>query len=850
MQIQELRTRDRRGLRYWIAAAVALLVVLICVMWSKLKEPASAPFVQDGRASSVDRSDLLERPDGASGTFPGRSLAPSGVVISAADESAIASNPQAASILARFVDFAGAPILDCSWDLTAFAGEFSDRSPVAVSEEGIDAAPGELRISIRNPNRRDYRLKVTSPLGVSKTWQWPEIRRGETIDLGTVTFSPVGTIVGHILDLQGRPVIGEAWDIDVERPWVDGTSDRRPDVIQVVTDTATGSFEVRNVEVGPFRLRANLGRTHYVTSDMRSLSPNEECYVAIVSPIPSGRISVRVDCPPFGDVNTDLVRRVALTANGIVQDAHRPTAATNAHTFDQPPPGEATLVVEADSCERLEMQGVRAGAHVEAHLKGASRIALKATDELTGDLVSDCELFVRLRDRDWNSSKVTRVPLLASGPMFTGELLATEQVLIVRAPGRADVIVPDLSFAPGETKSLTVTMGSGATVTGRVLHPNGRPLSRPAVVRLLRTELAERPRSGRLDDAPHSIEFDVGSADGTFRVEYVAAGEYWIQCIVSPGLNSAAQQISVRPGAVENDVTLYVPNVARLRGRVLGPNGGIDSSLVLQIVPDEFAGASKGIVASREWRRKLATPMSSDGRFESGPLPAGRVHVSLWTPDSSVPTGYSGSSTTAGSVLMLGTLVLEPDEVREEIFDARERFPGTCTVQVELGTRDGQPVVMELAAVKDKYTQTAAAKYVTTSGPVRLGPLVPGGYSLLVRAVDSAWTTCAMPTVVIRPGLDTAVNVSVQPQDGTVLLRTKEGKAPTTASFLARQDAGLPLPWMDLRVDSNGQGNWTLMPGAYVIQPNLGSEMLDPALRTRFEWPPVSSQGDTILVVE
>ncbi|MCK6446579.1 MAG: carboxypeptidase-like regulatory domain-containing protein [Planctomycetes bacterium] len=175
-----------------------------------------------------------------------------------------------------------------------------------------------------------------------------------------------------------------------------------------------------------------------------------------------------------------------------------------------------------------------------------------------------------------------------------------------------------VTLEPGETRELELTIGSGATIEGRVQDSADRAVG-GAKLWLVKSEYDEIAYLQRYDKPNAST---VADADGRFRFERVAAGKWKLG--PAPGderratvdeslLAPAPMLVEVAPDATVVDVTMVVHRGLFITGTVLDDEGHRVSQI--------------GVRARAEPASFLHTNSDEDGSFVLGPLAPGEFEL-------------------------------------------------------------------------------------------------------------------------------------------------------------------------------------------------------------------------------
>jgi hypothetical protein len=187
--------------------------------------------------------------------------------------------------------------------------------------------------------------------------------------------------------------------------------------------------------------------------------------------------------------------------------------------------------------------------------------------------------------------------------------------LSVTAPGRQPrVDAEPVTLDPGEHRSLTIAVGSGASIVGRIEDTAGRPVSRVEVWRVT----AELSMPKLLESYEKPVATVVADEQGRFRFDDVATGLWHVGPRPMEGgdgqaadaIPALAQLVQIDASSREVAIVVRVDRGLYMKGRVLDPSGApaIDC--------DVSAHADSAWVY-------VHAQTDASGRFVLGPLPAG-----------------------------------------------------------------------------------------------------------------------------------------------------------------------------------------------------------------------------------
>jgi hypothetical protein len=747
-----------------------------------------------------------------------------------------------AEIRGRFVSTDASPVARVPIELTTAAANGArasshDGAGAEGQAKAMSNERGRFSIVFVPLRAAKYDMNATPESLCPLRWRWERIDRGERIDLGDIVLSRGGSITGRVLDPDGRPIAGTAWTVNADQPLL-GVATRRSTVHVSVRTDATGAFELRDVPPGPTHLRVDRDGTSPFAGPDVNVHSGEVLHVDLKCPDPTAvtRISVLVSCPPYvtglhACMNPSQVDAILLS--GVVRTlaADPSKGSTRAFTFDGLAPGTYSLRVEDPRYLPWSMDGVAPGSVVEARLKGSASVRLALTDAASSAPITRCSVHAEVDDPQWIRSVSSFVPLredcdlsLTSG--LVDGLLPIDQTLIVSAPGYADSYVHDAPLNAGEVRAVSVRMSRGATLSGRVLESDHRTPAKHATVRLeLPIAGADSP-STLLEDS-NSVLATTTDTDGRFSFDRLRPGVHRVQASSSRAIYSSISEVRIAGDERPTGIEIILPTSTRLRGRILAPAGASFSEVRLSLTCKAFPLTEGDFIPFPEWRQRLAISIEPDGRFESGPLPIGEAYARLLTPDSDVPWSFGAAWHTDGTPIDLGTLVLSPAEWNEHDFDMHASFPGTIRVALDLNRASPDCVVT--ACTFQAGNMSIAAGAVMERDDVRIGPIAPGDYVIVVRALDATWMWASPTSIHVNAGEESSQRYRIALFDGDVKLRVAGDPASDFSKGVSiRLESMMPLPKFEMYPDAHGNLRLVLPAGHYSIR-NLAPPPTRPA---------------------
>jgi len=325
--------------------------------------------------------------------------------------------------------------------------------------------------------------------------------------------------------------------------------------------------------------------------------------------------------------------------------------------------------------------------------------------------------------------------------------------------------------AAGSKAEVTVTLGAGGTVKGRVVDAKHRPVSGAEVQLVGKT----RQPGGRTAD------------DGTFAIEHVRAGEHRVKATSSgwdqmraPGTTDDDLQgtaVSVRIGEVTEVELVVEEQFGSIAGSVVDADGGP--------VDDAFVSYS----------RESDSAKATSNRAKQA------VRWSGWD-EAPVLTEQSGAFTLERIPAGKHTLIAQRKGGGEGLVEHIETGSAGVVIKLTEGSRISGMVVLAGGGSPRQFTVSANDEtqgvwrnetFMRTSGAWSIGDLPPGKYVLAVSATEGA--------------ADTTVELTAAPMDGVRLELMP--RVDVTGTIVDLQ-TGEPVPNMRVTISpAKGQNSFS-----------------------------------------
>lgn len=765
-----------------------------------------------------------------------------------------------AEIRGRFVDFngqgvEGVPVLlrAAPEMLGPDRGAKSNANWPSVSTASDEL--GRFLVTFSPPADLAFALTAEPARLCPVSWSWESFQPHEIRDLGDIQLRQGGNIVGLLLDSQGNPLHGPDWIVRVIHSGADTSKFREPFELRCHSNPATGEFLVEGVLPGTVLLRAECAGTSGFNGPPVDVKPGETAYVELECPEAAiaSRISVIPSCPPFGPV-TRAPPIVTALDNGTVFQAARPTDQTRCFTFDNLPSGTYDICIDDPRFRKWNKSDVQLGELVQAQLRGSASIHLTVTAQANGLPITAYSASIQLEDKSWGNMLV---PILtrnddAGSPEILDGILPVFQTLIVRADGYAESYTEIADLSPGEIRSLSVQLARGCTIAGTVVCSGTAYVNQSAMVRLVPQSRITRGvtllEDVQTSQAIRSAETDQSS--GQFTISNVPSGAYLIQASASPTVHSGIGEIRIEPDLLDYKVELDLPDYSYLRVHAFGAPTWLTTAAALMVVPSSFPMATNGVVASLDWRRKLQSGLLSEGILEFGPLPTGEAQLWLTGADFVLPEGIESESTTAGSAIELGLIVLAPG-VNEHELDLRKNAPGRLLLSISAAGQPTSGLTVQLCRNEGTYLAPEAATVTNGELQVGLGPIRQDKYVLIIQSIGKGWNWIASPEVGIANGIETNLTCELPIATEGVLKvrRNDDTRSAALGSVQVLLDSNCPVPPVIANLDLQGSVRLTLPAGRYrlcYLPPNFSGR---PGAGTPFDWPAPAGKSDVEVIV-
>ncbi|MEM1347720.1 MAG: carboxypeptidase regulatory-like domain-containing protein [Myxococcota bacterium] len=386
----------------------------------------------------------------------------------------------------------------------------------------------------------------------------PEALRGLAVEVTQQPLTDVelrlrvpGTISGKIL-AGGRPVQGAR--IGLYYLFADGLGGRlEPFALDhIATSSADGTFTLSDLAPGRLRVLAE--------TDAHALAESREVFLRdgaalrdlVLDLAPSSKLSVDVLDTAGDPVRAD----VTIAGGALMRNRTLRADAQGAVSFMNLPPGTLTVSAKAAGW-REEVTAVE----LEPSVVTSHQIIMTRARGVLGRVLDHQgapakQAFVTLHPKE-GRPKFVRVD---DAGRFQWEE-APDGVYSAEAgsPYSASAVVEGV--VPG--REVTLTLGPGGSISGRVVGPSGQPVSSYTLAIDGITVDGARPYSGR-----SMPKRRIDRADGAFTYSPLRPGKYYIRAKPRAFADAVSQEITVRAGESVEGVEIVVRDAGRVVGVV------------------------------------------------------------------------------------------------------------------------------------------------------------------------------------------------------------------------------------------------------------------------------------------
>jgi len=369
----------------------------------------------------------------------------------------------------------------------------------------------------------------------------------------------------------------------------------------------------------------------------------------------------------------------------------------------------------------------------------------------------------------------------------------------------------DFSVPPVQNEALTVELKGGGSLKGRV-HAGNAPPDKQRFIAMGMRGADRFPR------------FTVTDENGEFEVTHLEAGEYSVTVMQRFADQSLADQISgyeqfmperfLEAVITEGEQTYL--DIDILGSGIDGPTARIRGRVTLNNAP----GADLTVSARPrgEWRARKSARTDANGLFDFGEVPAGKVSVQLQQ------KGRSGSFM-SGRLAEL-SLDLEPNEVREVVFDVRTgRLRGRVLLDRNGGPAAGAEVGLRAEGESGEFNSGTRMGLIADRDGRFFFESVPAG-TYRLRAHRDGYTEAVIHDIVVPVGGEPPPQELYLSRGIEVagLIELPQGREPPRFVWVNFQSEGKDRASSGARVDRESLKFKVdgLKPGRYTVQVYAG----------------------------
>jgi hypothetical protein len=643
------------------------------------------------------------------------------------------------------------------------------------------------------------------------------------------------------VDRAGRALPG-SWTVcghGVSTPLSFGSA---PTEVKADVDPVTHAFRLDDLPVGLVQLSAWSSLSQEVRGPAIELRPGEvrEADICYVGTDLGRMIRVALLVEPI-HMFCDMVDEITLSGPGIgVRRQTRKTVRLDLGyiddvVFEDVPPGRYTVEVRDARCATWRQEDVEPGSSLVARLTGPSRLRLSVLDAASGAPILAYRASTFVHAGRYGGATFDLWP--GDDPPADGLVegfLATEQTLIVRAPGYAEERVSLTGLSAGEERPVTVRLAHGVVLSGVLLESDGVTPAAHTSVKLA-PRLCGRETRGSWGVVDSPVQETITDADGAFVFADLRRAGYTLSA--GPCAGQITQDLDLEDSDLDLELTL--PSSSAFTGRLIAPGSQRFIDWHIGLVPTDHCLAKE----SREgWLAEV--PLARDGSFVFDRVRAGPAKVVLVLPNVMTVWNLETMYGLFGSTIPLGEVGVEEGRPTQRDFDMTGKLPGGVKVSVRI---NGEPPAGAMIQAFTPGQNLTAAGILDEAGVARLASIPPGPCHFQICNLDQSWFATADLGTVIESGTETSVAISCELVSGSLLVTDVSGK-PLPLHFLIVRAADLADCGFYAHTNERGELPLRLAPGSYLLTPDGREGDVDryrSSVSSRFTWsargsPPVA----------
>ncbi len=670
-----------------------------------------------------------------------------------------------------FPDGSPAPGVGLSLRSTAsdLVNGLADQPEIWKDREARSDVEGRFELRFDPPLSGSLALEGSLEGFARTSWSWFEFLPGSVVDLGEIALERPGTIVGRVVDADGRPVLLPWMIWAVHEDEVESELTALPTLVEA--DSTTGEFRLEGLAPGWVSLGAAAHDIQVNGRPRVEVRSGEvvEATIRYEGPDVSKSLRIRVVVQPAEILQPEAATVRLFRGGVLLASAPQQQGASPILVFQELEPGTYEVAIEDPRFERWWMGGLQPGQAVTARLRGSAGIVLQICDAETSAMIPRYGLAVRFPrasesvGEHWLQSATTEPP--ADGH-FDG-LFPVACRLRVLADGYAcaEIDLPDL--APLERRPLRIQLERGHTIAGIVQQADGRPAAGLTVElqagKLDLALLEDRDRQVELRWERREPRVERTKAGGRFQFAGVASGMWTVFVSLGQGTSAFA---NVEIGVEDPEpIELRLPGPSFLEGRVLGEEGSDLEGLFVRVLPGTKLQVDPDDFFSTGFEDAVVTVIGRDGAFRVGPLSEGEHAVLLVHSVTSRVTFDETASGWQDGTLGLDRIRVRHGETLVREYQLGEDTPGRIRAQALLdgASLAGGNISFSFA---DANARVWGTQDLDAQGSMRSPPLRPGLWNIEVKDAGERWTYGPPQPIVIEPGRETSVHVDLDMTPG------------------------------------------------------------------------------------
>ncbi len=683
---------------------------------------------------------------------------------------------------------------------------------------GATDADGRFSIGFDPPRAFQFVLEAKARGFVGVECRLGEIEPGAVVDLGEITLLTAGTLEGRIVDCEGNPLLGQDWTVYARSLELDEGGGRSETHVIADIDPSTCRYRVEDVMPGRVELKAYSCVANWIDGPPIRLESGETLTVDIVyaGPDNSRRITVSTFSDTFNDPDPEHVKLIC--PSGETRTAEKIHGSSQSFSFDDLEPGTYALAIDDPRFLPWSTTAVLPGEEVDARLEGSSALVLNVVDE-HGNAITDYSVRVQFRHASFKPDEFEVQPVLGVlDGMFPGDY--TLRVRAGELLGAAEV--DGLSVM--ETRALTVRVGPGACLSGRVIRPDGSPVADLEVLLLKPAEVDDSETSPILtknmstgDESRFRKVLDSIATDELGRFCFVLALEGPYVMHAEADGSEVSSGVHELTSAGKQGLQLVLPRGGWVRGTLRGSSGEPCSGFRVGIEPESASRVNDTSARMRQLQSASRTivVLETDGGFELGPVPAGPATVYLHLAEKTIRMGSMPLADTKMNRVKIGKVTVEEGQVIERDFEVVE-LPGSIVLEL---TVNGAPAPgLQLLVHGAEGTGFGLRGETDANGTFGPTQAFPGNWTVEVFSFDYGWRSAWPGPIQVTSSAECRATVAIDVATAKVLFTDKETGKPLPNRPIAVFEDDFPIRLGSPCVtDSDGSASFTLTSGNYIF---------------------------------